>query len=119
VPDFYGADRRGDNLFANSLLALNARTGQYLWHFHGVHHDIWDRDFPSPPVLLTVRRGNRSIDAVAQPTKQGFVFVFDRVTGAPLFPIEERPVPPSDVSGEVASPMQPFPGNPCPMLDSS
>jgi quinoprotein glucose dehydrogenase len=114
VPDFYGADRKGDNLFANSLVALDARTGRYLWHFQGVHHDIWDRDLPSPPVLLTVRRGNRSIDAVAQPTKQGFLFVFNRVTGAPLFPIEERAVPPSDVPGETAAPTQPFPLKPAP-----
>ena len=114
VPDFYGADRLGDNLYANSLVALDARTGRRLWHFQGVHHDVWDRDFPSPPVLLTVTQGGRRIDAVAQATKQGHLFVFDRVTGRPLFPIEERPVAPSQVPGERTSPTQPFPLKPAP-----
>lgn len=109
VDDFYGGDRLGNNLFANSLLAIDARTGRLLWHFQAVHHDIWDRDFPSAPVLLTVRRNGQSIDAVAQTTKQGVVYLFDRVTGRPLFPVEERPVPPSDVPGERASPTQPMP----------
>ena len=85
--DFYGANRTGDNLFANTLLALDAQTGKRLWHFQAVKHDIWDRDFPSPPTLLRVRRNGKVIDAVAQTTKQGFVFVFDRVTGVPLFPV--------------------------------
>ncbi len=107
VNDFYGADRVGDNLYANSLLALDANTGKLLWHFQGVHHDILDRDFPSPPVLLTVKHDGRMVDAIAQPTKQGFLFVLDRVTGKPLFPIVETPVPRSDVPGEVSSPTQP------------
>jgi quinoprotein glucose dehydrogenase len=93
VSDFYGADRVGDDLFADTLLALDARTGKMLWHFQGVHHDIWDRDFPSPPALVTVKREGKMVDGVAQTTKQGFVFVFDRVSGRPLFPIEERPFP--------------------------
>jgi outer membrane protein assembly factor BamB len=83
VSDFYGADRAGDNLFANTLLALNARSGRRLWHFQGVHHDLWDRDFPAPPVLLTVQRDGREIAAVAQTTKQGYVFLFDRLSGKP------------------------------------
>jgi quinoprotein glucose dehydrogenase len=112
--DFYGANRAGDNLFANSLIALDAATGKRLWHFQDVHHDIWDRDFPSPPSLVTVRRNGRAIDAVAQTTKQGFVYVFDRTTGKPLFPIEERPVPPSDLPGEVTAKTQPFPLLPAP-----
>ncbi|MBV1686356.1 PQQ-binding-like beta-propeller repeat protein [Novosphingobium sp. G106] len=106
--DFFGGDRLGNNLYANSLIALDANTGKRLWHFQAVHHDIWDRDFPSPPVLLTVRHNGKMVDAVAQATKQGFLFVFDRVTGKPLFPIEERPVPASDVPGEKAAPTQPF-----------
>jgi quinoprotein glucose dehydrogenase len=107
--DFYGADRIGDDLFANCLLALNAQTGQRIWHFQGVHHDLWDRDFPSPPALLTVRRGGKEIDAVAQTTKQGFVYLFDRTNGQPLFPIESRKYPPSTVPGEVTAPEQPLP----------
>jgi quinoprotein glucose dehydrogenase len=112
--DFYGANRTGDNLFANSLLALRADTGERVWHFQDVHHDIWDRDFPSPPSLVTVRRSGRKLDAVAQTTKQGFVYVFDRETGRSLFPIEERPVPPSELDGEIASKTQPFPSAPPP-----
>lgn len=114
VSDFYGADRAGDDLFANTLLALDARTGKRLWHFQAVHHDIWDRDFPSAPVLVTLNRDGKKVDAVAQTTKHGFVFVFDRVTGKPLFPIEERPFPASDVPGEKASPTQPIPTAPAP-----
>jgi quinoprotein glucose dehydrogenase len=114
VSDFYGADRVGDDLFADTLVALDARTGKLLWHFQGVHHDIWDRDFPSPPALLTVKREGKMVDAVAQTTKQGFVFVFDRISGKPLFPIEERPFPASDVPGEVASRTQPVPLAPLP-----
>ena len=112
--DFYGADRLGDNLYANTLLALDAATGRRLWHFQTVHHDIWDRDLSSPPSLLTVRRKGRRIDAIAQPTKQGFLYVFDRVTGAPLFPIEEARFPPSDVPGEKAASSQPKPLVPAP-----
>jgi glucose dehydrogenase len=114
VSDFYGYDRIGDDLYANCLIALDANTGKRIWHFQGVHHDIWDRDFPSPPALLTVRQNNRRIDAVAQTTKQGFVFLFDRTTGKPLFPIEERPFPASTVPGEKTAPTQPIPLLPAP-----
>ena len=112
--DFYGADRIGDDLFANSLLALDAQTGKRIWHFQGVHHDIWDRDFPSPPALLTIRRDGKEIDAVAQTTKQGFVYVFDRATGAPLFPIENHKYPASTVPGEASAKEQPLPTKPAP-----
>jgi quinoprotein glucose dehydrogenase len=114
VPDFYGAGRIGNDLFADTLLALDAATGKLLWHFQGVHHDLWDRDFPSPPALVTVQRNGRAVDAVAQTSKQGWVFLFDRVTGAPLFPIEERSYPASDVPGEVTAPTQPLPSVPAP-----
>jgi quinoprotein glucose dehydrogenase len=114
VSDFYGADRIGNNLYADTLLALDASTGKLLWHFQGVHHDIWDRDFPAPPALVTVRSEGRVVDAVAQTTKQGFVFLFDRVTGKPLFPIVERQFPASTVPGEEASPTQPLPLKPIP-----
>jgi glucose dehydrogenase len=107
--DYYGADRIGANLFGNCLLALDARTGKRLWHFQAVHHDLWDYDLTAAPQLITVRRNGKTVDAVAQATKQGFLFVFDRVTGEPIFPIEERPVPKSDVPGEQAWPTQPFP----------
>jgi quinoprotein glucose dehydrogenase len=110
--DFYGADRIGDDLFANCLIALNARTGKRIWHFQGVRHDLWDRDFPSPPALLTVKRDGKQIDAVAQTTKQGFVYLFDRAKGKPLFPIESRKYPPSTMPGEVAAPEQPLPARP-------
>ena len=112
--DFYGADRIGDDLFANCLIALNAETGQRIWHFQGVHHDIWDRDFPSPPALLTVKRDGKQIDAIAQTTKQGFVYLFDRTNGKPLFPIESRKYPPSTVPGEMAASEQPLPARPAP-----
>jgi len=112
--DFYGANRVGDDLFANCLLALNAETGKRIWHFQGVHHDIWDRDFPSAPVLFTVKRGAQNIDAVAQTTKQGFVYLFDRATGSPLFPITSRKYPSSSVPGEVAAAEQPLPSKPAP-----
>jgi glucose dehydrogenase len=107
--DYYGANRVGDNLFANSLIALNAQTGERVWHFQFVRHDIWDRDLPAPPTLVTLRRNRRPIDAVAQVTKSGHVFVFDRATGKPLFPIEYRRYPRSDVDGEVAADSQPLP----------
>ncbi|WP_082679258.1 outer membrane protein assembly factor BamB family protein [Sphingobium cupriresistens] len=109
VFDFFGGDRKGDNLFSNSLVALNAANGKRLWHFQAVHHDLWDRDFPSPPTLVTVRHEGRMVDAVAQTSKQGFIFVLDRATGKSLFPIEERAVPASDVPCEFTSPTQPFP----------
>jgi len=105
--DFYGADRKGANLFSNSLVAVNAATGRLVWHFQMVHHDIWDYDMPAQPVLITVTRDGKKIPAVAQVTKMGFVFVFDRQTGKPLFPVEERPVPKSEVPGEAAWPTQP------------
>jgi quinoprotein glucose dehydrogenase len=114
TPDFYGGDRAGANLFANSLLALDATTGKRLWHFQTVHHDLWDRDLPAAPNLVTVTRDSARVDAVAQITKSGFVFVFDRTSGKPLFPIEERPVPSSDLKGERAWPTQPFPVKPVP-----
>jgi quinoprotein glucose dehydrogenase len=110
--DFYGADRIGANLFANSLLALDAATGKRIWHFQAVHHDLWDRDLPAPPNLVTVRHNGRKRDAVAQITKSAHVFLFDRDTGEPLFPIEEVPVPASDVPGEEAWPTQPIPVKP-------
>jgi quinoprotein glucose dehydrogenase len=112
--DFYGADRKGANLFANCLLALDARTGKRLWHFQTVHHDLWDYDNTAAPQLITVRREGKTIDAVAMATKQGFLFVFDRVTGDPVWPIEERAVPQSDMPGEEAWPTQPFPTAPPP-----
>jgi quinoprotein glucose dehydrogenase len=112
--DFYGADRIGDDLYANCLLALDARTGKRLWHFQGVHHDIWDRDFPAPPVLLTVQHDGRAVDAVAQTSKQGFVYLFNRVTGEPLFPLETRAYPPTTVPGDVAAKEQSLPTKPAP-----
>jgi quinoprotein glucose dehydrogenase len=112
--DFYGANRVGDDLFANCLLALNADTGERIWHFQGVRHDIWDRDFPSAPVLLAVKRGAQSIDAVAQTTKQGFVYLFDRSNGNPLFPIQYKKYPASTVPGEIAAIEQPLPTKPDP-----
>ena len=114
VSDFYGFDRIGNDLYANCLLALDAATGKLVWHFQGVHHDIWDRDFPSPPALVTVMHQGRRVDAVAQTSKHGYVFVFDRMTGKPLFPIEERPFPASTVPGEVTSKTQPIPLAPAP-----
>ena len=110
--DFYGADRKGQDLFANSLVALKADTGKLVWHYQIVHHDLWDYDLPAQPVVMAVRREGREIPAVAQVTKTGFVFVFDRRTGSPLFPIEERPVPASQVPGEASWPTQPFPLHP-------
>ena len=112
--DFYGGNRHGANLFGNSLLALDARTGERLWHFQTIHHDLWDYDLPAAPKLLTVRHDGHDIDAVALPTKQGYVFVFDRLTGEPLWPVEERDVPQSDVPGEQSWPTQPFPTAPPP-----
>lgn len=112
--DFYGANRTGDNLFANTLLALDAGTGKRIWHFQTVKHDVWDRDLDTPPTLVTVKRDGKLIDAVAQTTKSGFVFVFDRKTGKPLFPIEWRKVPTDGVEGEILSPTQPLPLKPPP-----
>ncbi len=112
--DFYGANRVGDNLFANTVLALDARTGERVWHFQGLRHDLWDRDFPAPPVLVTVQRDGREVQAVAQVSKTGHVFVFDRLSGEPLFPIEERPMPGGGMGGEQMAASQPFPVLPPP-----
>jgi len=112
--DFYGADRTGNNLFSDSLLALDANTGKRIWHFQAIKHDIWDRDFPSPPSLVTLKRNGRSIEAVAQTSKQGWLYLFDRATGAPVFPMETRRVPASDVPGEVAATTQAFVVKPAP-----
>ena len=114
-PDHWGGFRPGDNLYANSLVALRASTGERVWHFQMVHHDLWDYDLPAPPALVTVRRDGRDVPAVAQATKMGYIFILDRETGEPLFPVEERPVPASDVPGEVVSPTQPVPLLPRPL----
>ncbi|HTX76372.1 MAG TPA: c-type cytochrome [Terracidiphilus sp.] len=114
VMDFYGGDRVGDDLYANTLLALDANTGKLLWHFQGVHHDLWDRDFPAPPALFTIQRDGKTIEGVAQTTKQGWLYEFDRLTGKPLFPVTERPYPASTVPGEVAAKTQPLPDEPPP-----
>ena len=110
--DYYGGHRLGDNLFGSSIVCLDVKTGERVWHFQTVHHDIWDYDLGSPPILANVTVGGRARRIVAQPTKQGFLFVFDRVTGEPIWPIEERPVPQTDVPGERTSPTQPFPTKP-------
>lgn len=112
--DFWGGDRIGQNLYANCLLALDAATGRLRWHFQAVRHDLWDRDFPAPPTLVTVTHEGRAVDAVAQTTKSGHVYLFERETGKALFPIEERPVPRSDLAGESAWPTQPVPLKPPP-----
>lgn len=112
--DFYGANRLGDNLYANTVLALDARTGERIWHFQGLRHDLWDRDFPAAPALVTVMRDGRPVDAVAQITKTGHVFLFERETGEPLFPIEERPIPGGGMGGERSAESQPFPTLPPP-----
>ena len=106
--DYYGADRLGSNLFGNCLVALDARTGKRIWHYQTVHHDLWDYDLSSAPQLLTVNRNGKKIDVVAVATKHGFVFVFDRETGEPVFPIEEKPFPASEMPGEKAWPTQPI-----------
>src|SRR6185369_2323193 len=112
--ELYGGDRKGNNLYADSLLALDARTGKYLWHFQTVHHDIWDYDPTAAPQLVSVKHEGKILDVVALASKNGFLYVFDRVTGRPLWPIEERPVPKSEVPGEWTSPTQPFPTMPPP-----
>ena len=110
--DFYGGNRPGTNVFSDSLVCLDARTGKRIWHFQLVHHDIWDWDIAAPPILVDITVNSKKIKAVAQVTKQAFTYVFDRVTGQPVWPIEERPVPQSDVPGEQTSPTQPFPTRP-------
>lgn len=117
--DLYGSTRPGQNLFGNSLIALDAATGKRRWHFQTIHHDIWDRDTPAPPNLFTVVHAGKKVDAVSVLSKQGFLFVFDRVTGQPLFPIEERPMPASSVPGEKAWPTQPIPLKPAPFTRQS
>lgn len=114
-PDFFGGERLGQNLFANSVVALRASTGQIVWHFQTVHHDLWDYDVPAQPMLFTMHRNGREIPALAQATKTGFLFILDRETGKPLFPVEERSVPASEVPGERAWPTQPFPTLPRPL----
>jgi quinoprotein glucose dehydrogenase len=117
-PDFYGGERLGENLYSSSVIALRASTGEYVWHFQVVHHDIFDYDVASQPSLVTVNRDGKQVDAVAVVTKMGFIYVLDRDTGEPLFPIEERSVPASDIPGEEAWPTQPFPVLPPPLLAS-
>lgn len=117
--DFFGGNRAGNNLYANSLVALDAATGKRLWHRQLVHHDLWDYDLPQAPKLLTIRQNGRAREVVAQAAKHGFLFVFDRKSGEPVWPIEERPVPASDVPGEHASPTQPFPTKPPPFATQS
>ncbi len=117
--DFYGGFRKGSNLFANSVLALDATTGERKWHYQTVHHDIWDYDNPSAPILVTLRTGNSSRDAVVQLTKMGFTFVLDRDTGTPLFPVHEMPVPRSHVPREETAPTQPYPIKPLPLVRQS
>ncbi len=119
APDFYGGMRKGSNLYSDCLLALNANTGERIWHFQFTHHDIWDRDPPAPPNLLMVERNGKNIPAVAQVTKQGYVYVFNRRTGEPLFDIIEKPVPSSQLKGEAAWPTQPFPVAPKPFARQS
>jgi quinoprotein glucose dehydrogenase len=114
--DFWGGNRKGSNLFANCVLALNAGTGERIWHFQTVHHDIWDRDLPAPPNLVTVIHEGKRVDAIAQITKSGFVFIFNRETGEPLFPIKEKAVPGSDLKDEETWPTQPFPESPQPFI---
>jgi quinoprotein glucose dehydrogenase len=117
--DFYGGNRPGNNLFANSLLALDANTGKLKWYFQAVHHDLWDYDFPQAPKLLTIHKDGKEIPIVAQASKQGFIYVFNELTGKPIWPIEEKPVPQSDVPGEKTSPTQPFPTWPKPFARQS
>jgi membrane-bound PQQ-dependent dehydrogenase (glucose/quinate/shikimate family) len=117
--DFYGGDRKGQNLYADCLVALDARTGKLRWHYQFVHHDVWDYDPPASPALITVHRGGRDIPAVVEVTKMGLVFILDRVTGRPIYPVEEQPVPASDVPGEATWPTQPIPQRPPPLSRSS
>jgi len=116
APDFYGGSRKGSGLFADCLIALDAETGKRLWHFQVVHHNVWDYDLPSTPNLITLKKDGRKINAVAQITKMGHIFVFDRETGEPVYPIEERSVPQSDIEGEETWPTQPFPIAPPPFV---
>jgi len=117
--DFYGGNREGDNLFGNSIIALDAETGKRVWHYQIVHHDLWDFDLPAAPKLMTITKDGQRIPILVQPTKQGYLFAFDRRTGEPVWPIEETPVPASDVPGEHASPTQPVPTWPEPYMRQS
>ncbi len=117
--DFYGGDRKGKNLYGNSLVALDARTGKVIWYYQFVHHDVWDYDPPAPPALIAVHRGGRDIPAVVEVTKMGLVFILDRLTGQPIYPIEEQPAPKTDVPGEATWPTQPVPLKPPPLSRSS
>lgn len=113
--DFYGGKRTGNNLFANCVIALDANSGKRIWHFQTIHHDVWDRDVPTPPALVTIKKDRKKIEAIAQPTKSGFIFLFERTTGKPVYPVEERPVPAeTDLTGEKLSPTQPYPTFPKP-----
>jgi quinoprotein glucose dehydrogenase len=115
-PDYYGGKRQGSNSYADSVVALRGSTGELVWHFQIVHHNIWDYDLPAQPSLITIRKDGRDIPALAQPTKMGFLYLLHRETGQPIFPVEERPVPQSDVPGEKAgqhSRSRPFPGHWC------
>ncbi len=115
--DFYGGKRTGNNLFANCVIALDANTGKRIWHFQTVHHDVWDRDVPTPPALVTIKKDGRNMEAIAQPTKSGFIFLFERTTGKPVYPIEERPVPvETGLTGEKLSSTQPYPTFPKPFV---
>ena len=114
--DQYGGDRAGDNLFSTSLVAADANTGKYLWHFQVVHHDIWDADMTGAPALIDVKQGGRTIPAVAAMSKVGLLFLLDRVTGKPIYGVEERPVPQSEVPLERTSKTQPFPLKPPPLV---
>src|SRR5262249_5096574 len=115
-PDYYGALRPGDNKWANSIVALRSRSGEFVWGFQLVHHDLWDYDTASPPLLATIQQAGRAVPIVVQGNKTGFVYVLNRDTGEPVFPVEERPVPKSDVPEEMASPTQPFPTAPPPVI---
>lgn len=119
IPGFYGGDRKGANLFGNSLVAVDVQTGKYKWHFQTIHHDIWDHDPPAPPTLFDIVRNGRSVPALALTTKSGYMYILNRETGEPIFGVEERPVPKSDVPGELAFPTQPFPVKPPPIARNS
>lgn len=117
--DFYGGDRKGANLYGNSVVAVDAQTGKYKWHFQTIHHDLWDHDPPAPPTLFDIVRGGKTIPALAVTTKSGYMYILNRETGQPIFGVEERPVPKSDVPGEQAFPTQPFPVKPPPIARDS
>ena len=114
INDYYGGARPGSNLFSDSLVCIDAKTGKRVWHYQLVHHDLWDYDLPTAPILADLTVNGKKIKAVIQVTKMAWVFAFDRVTGKPIWPIEERPVPPTTVPGEWTSPTQPFPTKPAP-----